>query len=116
MDQEDKKLYLTKELKTRLLVSMSRSCIDLNKFPEISKKIQKVGFKFDFPLCATDKEPLNEQVDRKLPLKKDLKSRLLIAVSKGYIDPDEFPEIRTVINQGKTGYWFLPYTPEADEI
>jgi len=58
---------------------------------------------------------MSEETKNRLELTKNLKARLLNTILKGYIDLDEFPEITTVINQGKTGYWFLPYTPEAED-
>jgi len=48
-------------------------------------------------------------------LDRDLKARLLNTILKGYIDLDEFPEIVTAVNKGKTGYWFLPYTKMLDD-
>ena len=58
---------------------------------------------------------MSEETKNRLELTKDLKARLLNTILKGYIDLDEFPEITTAINKGKTGYWFLPHTEMLDD-
>ncbi len=60
---------------------------------------------------------MNEEKNNRIELTKDLKARLLNTIVKGYLDLDEFPEIKEKAKQsnGFTGFHFLPYTPEADE-
>ena len=41
----------------------------------------------------------NEERKNRLFLNKELKARLLVSVSKGYINFDEFPEITDVVNK-----------------